>query len=31
MKSGLLSGVGDDAAHVASAIATSEKEQLILN
>jgi putative flavoprotein involved in K+ transport len=31
MKSGLLSGVGDDAAHVASAIVTSEKEQLILN
>ena len=29
--SGLLSGVGGDAAHVASAIATSEKEQLILN
>jgi len=29
--SGLLSGVGGDAAHVASVIATSEKEQLILN
>jgi len=31
MKSGLLSGVGDDAAHVASAIATTEKKLSILN
>jgi putative flavoprotein involved in K+ transport len=31
LKSGLLSGVGDDAAHVASAIATSQNKYAILN
>jgi putative flavoprotein involved in K+ transport len=30
IKSGLLSGVGDDAAHVASAIVTSEKKESLL-
>jgi putative flavoprotein involved in K+ transport len=31
LKSGLLSGVGDDAAHIASAMATSEVELSTLN